>query len=85
MLLRKWRGDILSSLPDLHNTIPLGKDTGRLALSSDLCRGRSIGHNPCQRHKDSSRNLYQDRCERGTKDNHINLARKMAKMHFCYG
>jgi len=67
MLQQKWRGDILSSLPGLHDTIPLGKDTGRLARSSDLCRGRSTGHNPCQRQKDSSRNSYQARCERGTK------------------
>ena len=49
MLQRKWQGDILSSLPSLHDTIPSGKDTGRLALSSDLCRGRSTGHN--QRNK----------------------------------
>ena len=75
MLLRKWRGDILSSLPGLHNTIPSGKDTGRLAQSSDLCRRRSTGHNPCQRHKDSSRNSYQARCERGIKDNRINHGR----------
>ena len=45
MLWRKWWGDILSSLPGLHDTIPSGKDTGRLARSSDLCRGRSTGHN----------------------------------------
>jgi len=42
MLGRKWRGNILSSLPGLHDTIPSWKDTGRLVLSSDLCKGRLI-------------------------------------------
>ena len=75
MLQRKWRGDNVSSLSGLHDTIPSGKDTGRLAWSSDLCRGRSMGHNPCQQHKESSRNCYQARCERGTKDNRMNHGR----------
>ena len=74
-LRRKWRGDTPSSLPGLHETIPSGKDTGRAAWSSDLCRGWSTGHNPCQSHTDSSRNLYQARCERGTTDNCINHGR----------
>jgi len=33
MIQRKRRGDILSSLPGLHDTIPSGKDTGR-----QICR-----------------------------------------------
>jgi len=38
----KWRGDILSSLPDLHDTIPSGKDTGSPARS----QGREHGTQP---------------------------------------
>jgi len=68
MLRRKWWGETLSSLPGLHETIPSGKDTGRPAQSSDLCRGKSMGHNPSLSHRDSSRNLHQARCERGTED-----------------
>jgi len=75
MLQRKWWADILNCLSGLHDTIPSGKDTGRLACSSDLCRGRSMGHNPCQRHKDSRRNSYQARFWRGTKDNRMNHGR----------
>jgi len=75
LLQQKWQGDILGSLPGFHNTNPLGKDTGRPVRSSDLWRGRRLGLNPCQSHKDISRNSYQARCERWTKDNHINHGR----------
>ena len=40
--------ETLSSLPGLHNTIPLGKDMGRPARSSELCRGRGTEYKPCQ-------------------------------------
>jgi len=56
---RKRRGDVLSPLPGLHDTISSGKDTGRLARSSDLCRGRSTGYNTCQNRKDINKNLGQ--------------------------
>ena len=68
MLWREWRGEILSSLPGLYDTIFSGKDTDRPARSSDLCGGQSTGHYPGMSHRNSSRNLHQVRSERGTKD-----------------
>jgi len=47
MLWRKWRGDILSSLPGLHNTIPSGMNTGRLARSSETCAGEGAWGTTC--------------------------------------
>jgi len=38
----KWRGDVLSSLPGLHDTIPSGKNTGSPARS----QGREHGTQP---------------------------------------
>jgi len=45
--------------PRLHDTIPLGKDTGKPAWSSDLSRGQSKECYPGMRHRDYNKHQYQ--------------------------
>jgi len=75
MFLRKRRGNILSPLPGLYDTIPSEKDTSRLALSSDLYRDWITGYNPCQNRKNINKNLAQAQRERWTHCNGINHGR----------